>query len=71
MSNVGYAVLPDVPKENYAVKRYNTWDGTLSEDGPVQREENGDLHVPVGKFSLDGDHGGETWDGADVLLIIE
>lgn len=64
-------VLPNMPAKTYQVRRFNTWDGTISTDPSVKLEAAGDLKIPVGSFSLDDDHGAATWDGADVLLLIE
>lgn len=53
-----------------SIKRYGTWDGSESAD-PAGTVVNGALHVRVGDFSIDPSHPAETWDGADVVLIIE
>lgn len=65
-------VLTTVPPGNYTVKRYNTWTGTIQADpAAFAPDGTGKMTVPVGQFAVDDDHPGETWDGADVLLLIE
>ena len=64
-------VIPDVASESYTVTRYNTWTGNSQQDpNPVDRED-GDLRILVGEFAIDNDYPDLTWDGADILLIIE
>ena len=65
-------VIGDVPNPEYSITRFNTWNGTKATDpDPIARNADGKLHIPVGEFGTDADHPNETWDGGDILLIVE
>lgn len=65
-------VIPSAAKASYTVTRYNTWTGAATVDpNPIVRGPDGKLSIPIGQFSTDTNHPGKTWDGADVLLIVE